>query len=174
LISSTYINHNLAVELLARSCSAIPSRLHLMHAFGRAASFLLGIIVVLGAAPLRAQDLDTGKSAERLFASNCAACHRSPRGLAKQNRLSLFFFLRQHYTSSQQSASELATYLVATSGDGRRAKQKSTADKRQQSTASWWETLTGSSKQPAKPKRGKVVPRRSDGPPRPSANVPVR
>jgi hypothetical protein len=166
LISSTYINHNLAVELLAPSCGAIPWQV-VMHAFGRAASFLLGIIVVLGPAPLRAQDLDTGKSAERLFASNCATCHRSPRGLAKQNRLSLFFFLRQHYTSSQASASELATYLAALSSDGRPAKQKSTA-------ARWWETLTGGgAQQPTKPKRGKVS-QRSGGPPRPSADVPLR
>jgi hypothetical protein len=164
-----------------------------MHAFGRAASFLLGLSVVLGAAPLRAQDLDTGKSAERLFASNCAACHRSPRGLAKQNRLSLFFFLRQHYTSSQASASELATYLAAMSVEARRARQKSTADKGpprsdaprtkqksnaakgQQTGPSWWEMLTGSdSKQAAKPKRGKAPSRRAHGSPRPSANVPVR
>jgi hypothetical protein len=163
-----------------------------MHAFARAASLLLGLSAVLGAAPLRAQDLDTGKTAERLFASNCAACHRSPRGLAKQNRLSLFFFLRQHYTSSQASASELATYLAAMSepprgkkksaatkeqppGGGPRPKQEPRAAKKLQSSASWWETLTGgASTQPTKRKRGKAVSRRSDGAPRPSANVPVR
>jgi hypothetical protein len=59
-----------------------------------------------------AQDLDQGKSAQKLFAGGCSTCHKSPRGLAK-GRISwtLSNFLRQHYTSSPESAQVLTAYL---------------------------------------------------------------
>jgi hypothetical protein len=86
-----------------------------MSVLGRLALILLGGGVVLAAAPVHAQDLDTGKSAQRLFAANCATCHRTPRGLAKQSSMFLASFLREHYTSSRESANELAAYLSANS-----------------------------------------------------------
>src|SRR5262245_19036606 len=96
-----------------------------MSAAGPVGLLLVSVMLVLNAQPLRAQDLDAGKSGEKLFAANCTTCHRSPRGLAKQtNRLSLFLFLRQHYTASQTSAGELAAYLVATDSGTSRTKQK--------------------------------------------------
>jgi mono/diheme cytochrome c family protein len=59
-----------------------------------------------------AQNLDEGKSAAALFANGCAACHRSPRGLAKGRfRLTLFAFLQQHYSTSSSTAWELTSYL---------------------------------------------------------------
>ena len=63
--------------------SAVKARLtdELMSTF-RVAS-LLFIMMLLNAGPARAQDLDAGKSGQRLFATNCATCHRTPRGLAK-------------------------------------------------------------------------------------------
>jgi len=86
------------------------------------------MIVALYAGPLRAQDLDAGKSGQRLFASNCSSCHRTPRGLARRtNRISLFYFLREHYTASQASANELTAYLMAIGGEAPRTKRKSTA-----------------------------------------------
>ena len=60
-----------------------------MSVLGRLALALLGGAVLLVAGPLHAQDLDTGKSGERLFAANCASCHRTPRGLAKQSSMFL-------------------------------------------------------------------------------------
>src|SRR5262245_53242661 len=57
------------------------------------------------------QDLDAGKTGPQLFAQDCAACHRSPRGLVKSmSGGSLVSFLRQHYTSSSASAGALAAY----------------------------------------------------------------
>ena len=97
-----------------------------MSVLGRLALALLGGAVLLVAGPLHAQDLDTGKSGERLFAANCASCHRTPRGLAKQSSMFLASFLREHYTSSRQSANELAAYLAANSAPPA-AKQKSKA-----------------------------------------------
>jgi mono/diheme cytochrome c family protein len=62
----------------------------------------------------RAQNLDEGKSATRLFADSCATCHRSPRGLAKgRGRPTLFAFLKEHYSTSSDTAGELASYLAS-------------------------------------------------------------
>ncbi len=62
----------------------------------------------------QAQNLDLGKTAPRLFTDTCSACHRSPRGLAKgRYRLTLMMFLKEHYSTSSNTASELADYLVS-------------------------------------------------------------
>jgi hypothetical protein len=71
-----------------------------------------GAIAVLSGGAAYAQNIDQGKSAPKLFAGSCAACHRSPRGLAKGRfRLTLYFFLQKHYASSSTSAWELTSYL---------------------------------------------------------------
>jgi mono/diheme cytochrome c family protein len=75
--------------------------------------------VLLGTAA-RAQNLDEGKSAAALFANGCAACHRSPRGLAKGRfRLTLFAFLQQHYSTSSSTAWALTSYLESVDGPSR-------------------------------------------------------
>src|SRR5262245_57156501 len=67
-------------------------------------------LVVTGA---WAQDLDAGKSGAQLFAQDCAACHRSPHGLAKTvGGGALAGFLRQHYTSGSESANVVAAYVL--------------------------------------------------------------
>jgi mono/diheme cytochrome c family protein len=72
----------------------------------------LGVIAVLTGTAANAQNLDQGKSAAKLFADGCATCHRSPRGLAKGRfNLTLSWFLREHYATSSDSASALASYL---------------------------------------------------------------
>jgi hypothetical protein len=69
-------------------------------------------IMLFAGAPVRAENLDAGKSPARLFADSCATCHRSPRGLAKGRfRLTLYLFLQQHYSSSSGSAWALSSYL---------------------------------------------------------------
>src|SRR5690242_15055406 len=61
--------------------------------WGRLAA--LGVMAVAASVPARAQNLDQGKSAAKLFADSCAACHRSARGLAKGRfRLTLYMFLK--------------------------------------------------------------------------------
>ena len=71
-----------------------------------------GAIAVLIGGAANAQNFDQGKSVTRLFADNCATCHRSARGLAK-GRFSLtpFLFLQKHYTSNSGSAWALTSYL---------------------------------------------------------------
>jgi hypothetical protein len=148
-----------------------------MPVFGRVALFLLGVMALLTAGPIRAQDLDAGKSGQGLFATNCAMCHRTASGLAKAtNRISLFYFLRQHYTTSQASAAELVGYLLAASSSkATRAKHKSTIAGQQRATVS--QSRTASPRGPsqgATRKRSKITPGQSAAPPRPSSDVPNR
>jgi hypothetical protein len=66
----------------------------------------------LGIAGLRAQTvLGDPRDAARTFASNCSACHKSPRGLAKSGQVA--GFLRQHYTTGPEMSAAMAAYLVA-------------------------------------------------------------
>ena len=74
---------------------------------------IFGIVGSLAVAPAGAQEnLDSGKSGAQLFASNCALCHKSAQALRKSGGvLGLSGFLREHYTSSRESAAIIATYL---------------------------------------------------------------
>jgi hypothetical protein len=66
------------------------------------------------AIPVRAENLEAGKSPSQIFAGTCNACHKSPRGLAKTVPAgSLAGFLRQHYTTSPEMASLLSAFLVS-------------------------------------------------------------
>lgn len=85
------------------------------------------LAAVLGGA-VHAQNLDEGKSDARLFADNCATCHRSPRGLAKGRfRLTLYLFLQKHYVSNSRSAWALASYLESVEGPQRRGSRAGAA-----------------------------------------------
>lgn len=102
----------------------------------RAIVHALVFLAVLGmASATRAQEnLDRDKSGPKLFAASCVQCHKSARGLAK-GRISftLSYYLRQHYTSSAESASVLTAYLQSV--DTPPAKAKRTAGKTQTSKA---------------------------------------
>lgn len=72
------------------------------------------LIGCLAAIPVRAENLDAGKSPSQIFAGTCNACHKSPRGLLKTvSASSLPGFLRQHYTTSSEMAGVLASFLVS-------------------------------------------------------------
>jgi hypothetical protein len=81
------------------------------------------------AAWAQAQNLEAGKSPSQLFAGTCNACHKSPRGLLKTvSPSSLPGFLREHYTTSSDMASQLSSYLISNgASDNRQAKQGSDA-----------------------------------------------
>jgi len=70
------------------------------------AGVAVGVVLLCSAGAAIAQEnLDQGKSAAQLFASNCSPCHKSPQGLAKAGGiLGLDSFLREHYTASKESA----------------------------------------------------------------------
>jgi mono/diheme cytochrome c family protein len=98
-----------------------------MAAVGRKLAWLI-IIVALTGSPVRAQDLDHDKSAPKLFADSCASCHRSARGLAKGRfSVTLWYFLKQHYTSNSASAQALTAYLQSV--DAPRTKSQHAARK---------------------------------------------
>ena len=89
----------------------------------------LGMIAMLIGTAARAQNLDEGKSPSALFANGCAACHKSPRGLARGRiRLQLFMFLKDHYSTSSNEAWALSSYLDA-AGDTPRGKPRAGAAK---------------------------------------------
>src|SRR5215468_296202 len=77
---------------------------------------LLGLAaaIALAATSVHAQNLDAGKSPDKLFADGCTACHRNPRGLAKDRfSVTLYWFLKDHYTSGPDQAKALASYIEA-------------------------------------------------------------
>src|SRR5689334_1438401 len=63
---------------------------------------------------LAQEDLNRGKTAVQLYASDCVDCHKNPRALGnRDNPGSLSAFLRVHYTASRESAAAIAAYLVS-------------------------------------------------------------
>src|ERR1700729_3493936 len=90
-----------------------------------AAVTLLAGCLAAPAAWAQATNLEAGKSASQLFAGTCNACHKSPRGLLRTvSPGSLSGFLREHYTTSSDMASQLASFLISNgASDARQAKQ---------------------------------------------------
>ncbi len=86
------------------------------------------VAAALTATVASAQNLDAGKSVEKLFADGCATCHRSPRGLAKGRfSLTLSWFLKDHYATSSDTAKALAAYLESVDTPPPRAVDKAGA-----------------------------------------------
>jgi hypothetical protein len=80
---------------------------------GRSVRLTFGLLALAVASSAGAQgNLDQGRTAAQLYASACATCHKSPQSVSKTKWFfGLENFLRQHYTSSRESAAILAAYL---------------------------------------------------------------
>jgi hypothetical protein len=91
----------------------------------------LAAIVVLACGTARAQEnLDAGKSPQKLFAEGCSTCHRSAKGLAKGRfSFTLYLFLQKHYASNASSAWALTSYLEAVDAEKRGVKRAAVAAK---------------------------------------------
>lgn len=78
----------------------------------------IGLLATLAPAMAHAQtNLDQGKSAAQIFASDCAECHKAAHGLANsKNSATLTDFLREHYTTSREQAAALAAYVLGGRG----------------------------------------------------------
>jgi len=78
----------------------------------------VGLLAAMIPAAVQAQvNIDQGKSPSEIFANDCAACHKSTRGLASgKNSLMLTLFLREHYTASREQAAALAAYVLGAGG----------------------------------------------------------
>ncbi len=78
---------------------------------GLAAFAAAGLVFfALSAGAFAQDDLEKGKSGVQIFATDCAICHKTPQAAVKGGAPGEGF-LRQHYTSSQQSAAAVAAYL---------------------------------------------------------------
>jgi mono/diheme cytochrome c family protein len=77
-----------------------------------------GLFVGLLPAMAQAQtNIDQGKSPAEIFATDCATCHKSARGLANGRGSSgLASFLVEHYTASKDQAAALAAYVMGAGG----------------------------------------------------------
>jgi hypothetical protein len=73
----------------------------------------LGLVLALAMGPALAQEnLNAGKTPAQLYASDCAICHKSPQGMSRAaGMLGLDSFLREHYTSSHESAAAITAYI---------------------------------------------------------------
>jgi len=76
-----------------------------------------GLLAAAGAASAQ-ENLDAGKSGAQLYQSNCAICHKSAQALDKSGGglFGLESFLREHYTSSRESAAAISAYLNTVGG----------------------------------------------------------
>jgi hypothetical protein len=76
---------------------------------------LLALLLPL---PARAQvNIDQDKTPAHIFASDCAVCHKSTRGLANgRGSSALTGFLTEHYTSSREEAAAMSAYVLAGGG----------------------------------------------------------
>ena len=98
---------------------------------GRSRLALAAALVLTATAAGAQENLDAGKSAPKLFAEGCAACHRSARGLAKGRfTLTLYMHLQQHYAANSSSAWALASYLSSVDGPKAAAKRTAAASPR--------------------------------------------
>jgi mono/diheme cytochrome c family protein len=81
------------------------------HRSGRALA-LAAIAMLSCTAAVAQENLDAGKTAPKLFAESCSACHRSAKGLAKGRfSFTLYLYLQKHYASNSSSAWALTQYL---------------------------------------------------------------
>jgi hypothetical protein len=73
----------------------------------------IGFITVCITSSASAQEnLERGKTAAQLYATDCAICHKSPQSVTQAPGIfGLESFLREHYTASHEAAASIATYL---------------------------------------------------------------
>jgi hypothetical protein len=78
----------------------------------------LGLAIVFAPAMACAQvNIDQDKSPAQMYAGDCAACHKSVRGLANgRSAGALASFLSEHYTASAKEAAAVAAYVLASGG----------------------------------------------------------
>jgi hypothetical protein len=84
---------------------------------GRFASAMVLLAALAPPAAHAQVNIDQGKAPAQIYDSDCAACHKSMRGLANGRSASaLTSFLTEHYTSSGKEAASLAAYVLGGGG----------------------------------------------------------
>jgi hypothetical protein len=82
----------------------------------RFSPWVLAMLAGALAAPAAGQNLDAGKPPAQIFSEVCANCHRSARDFRNGASSS---FLREHYTTGSDMASNMAAYLSSFRSDQR-------------------------------------------------------
>jgi mono/diheme cytochrome c family protein len=84
-----------------------------MTILSRGIRLAIGALALCVASSAGAQEnLDKGKTGAQIYASNCAACHKSPQSVIKTIAVSgLENFLSVHYAANPESAAKIAAYL---------------------------------------------------------------
>lgn len=142
---------------------------------GAWATALTAVLVVAAAGVSAQENLDANQSGPKLFSASCVQCHKSARGLAKgRMSFTLSYYLRQHYTSSAQTAQILSAYLQSV--DTPPAKAKRAAGKAQPKSAATKstpasETPSNGSAETSRLPTGTIP---ADRPVRPPAKVPAK
>lgn len=81
--------------------------------WGCLAQLFVGAMMVLPNTAPAHPDFSAGKTPAQLFDSDCSGCHRSAQGLARGHDADVLTeFLREHYTTKTESATQLASYLI--------------------------------------------------------------
>jgi mono/diheme cytochrome c family protein len=89
---------------------------------------LAAMAVFAGSVAQAQENLDAGKSPQKLFAESCASCHRSPRGLSKGRfSFTLYLYLQKHYAATSSSAWALTSYLETVDAEKRGVKRAAAA-----------------------------------------------
>lgn len=102
-----------------------------MMDLARTGGLALALALALAAPAAAQESLERGKSPAQLFASDCAICHKSPQGLSKAGGLfGLQGFLREHYTTSRDTAAAIAAYLEAVDREAPPAQRGRTTTRR--------------------------------------------
>ena len=130
---------------------------------------MLSVLLVIGSLALfiassagAQENLDRGKTAAQLYATDCAICHKSPQSITTAPGLfGLESFLREHYTASRESAASIAAYLKGMEKPSARLRRGQAAIRMRQRKSS--EPVPGESNE-----RGLRPPANI---PRPSANI---
>jgi hypothetical protein len=87
-----------------------------MTVSSRGIALTIGLFALLLSGGARAQEnLDEGKTPAQLYQADCAICHKTMRGMTSAGGIGgLESFLREHYTSSRESAAAISRYISET------------------------------------------------------------
>jgi len=121
---------------------------------GRCFASAIALLAALAPPAAHAQvNIDQGKAPAQIYDSDCAACHKSIRGLANgRGAPALTSFLTEHYTSSSKEAAALAAYVLGGGGGvGTPAPAHAPKLKPEPTTASAEEPKDREVRRPAKP-----------------------
>jgi mono/diheme cytochrome c family protein len=80
---------------------------HRLTMLSRGVRLAIGSLALCVTSSGAQESLEKGKTGAQLYASHCAACHKSPQSVTKSTE----GFVSEHYPVTPESAATIATYL---------------------------------------------------------------